>query len=337
MGQIQEIFPESFDLYYPQWQTLLKSLTLAPDDPVDHIYGLIEGDQLIGAVSNLGPIIKQVAIPKAHQGGHVFNQLISFIMNQLAAEDVFHYFVYTTPSHQNAFEHLGFDTIAQTDDLVFLEKGFHGFKYYLEQLKTKLQDQPTAAIVMNANPFTLGHLQLIQRAAQENPQVLILLVSAQRSLFTFDERLALITQGTAHLDNVVIAPTDYYLVSNGTFPTYFLKERAPLQVAEKQARLDAAVFTQYSTALPITKRYVGTEPTSAVTEIYNRIMAEAFKDKFPLVIQPRQTFQSQVISASKVRQAIQTNDLALIQAITPLTTYQFIVAHLTELQQRKEF
>ena len=40
------------------------------------------------------------------------------------------------------------------------------------------------------------------------------------------------------------------------------------------ARLDLAVFTKIAKALNITARYVGEEPTSQVTGLYNQIMCE---------------------------------------------------------------
>ena len=45
------------------------------------------------------------------------------------------------------------------------------------------------------------------------------------------------------------------LVSNATFPSYFLKDEAA--VIDGHARLDLAVFTKIAAALNITARYVG--------------------------------------------------------------------------------
>ena len=40
-----------------------------------------------------------------------------------------------------------------------------------------------AAIVMNANPFTLGHQYLVEKAAAENDLVHLFMVSEDASLF----------------------------------------------------------------------------------------------------------------------------------------------------------
>ncbi|MCD2257077.1 [citrate (pro-3S)-lyase] ligase [Lactobacillus sp. CC-MHH1034] len=336
MTTIREIYHDGFDLYEPAWQSLLQTAGLTSDDPVTRTFGLFDNDQLVGTVGHLGPIIKQVAILPNYQGGAAFNELLSYMMNYLAEQQIFHYFVYTTPTHQAAFEHLGFSLIAQTDEVVLLEQGLGNFERYLQRLKAKLHPGPTAAIVMNANPFTLGHQFLIQQAAQENQQVLVLVVATEASLFTYQERLALVQAGTRVLTNVTIASTENYLVSAATFPTYFLKERAPLKVAAVQARLDATIFKHYIQALNINKRYVGEEPESPVTQIYNTTMQATFGTEIQLIIRPRQRNGTEIISASKVRQAIQAGDLTKVQTLVPPSTAHYIQAHLTDLQHRRE-
>ena len=48
------------------------------------------------------------------------------------------------------------------------------------------------------------------------------------------------------------------MVSSATFPSYFLKEKADLEVAKVQATLDATLFLENIVpTLQLTKRYVG--------------------------------------------------------------------------------
>ena len=68
-----------------------------------------------------------------------------------------------------------------------------------------------------------------------------------------------------------------YIISNATFPSYFQKDENA--VIESHAMLDLTVFTQIATVLGITRRYVGEEPTSLVTGIYNRIMSEKLPEQ----------------------------------------------------------
>lgn len=81
-----------------------------------------------------------------------------------------------------------------------------------------------AAIVINANPFTLGHQFLVEKAARENDWVHLFMVSEDRSLIPFSVRKRLIQEGSAHLDNVIYHETGPYLISQATFPAYFQKK-----------------------------------------------------------------------------------------------------------------
>lgn len=62
-----------------------------------------------------------------------------------------------------------------------------------------------------------------------------------------------------------------YLISPATFPAYFLKDQA--RAPEAKCDLDLTLFgSAIAPALHITERFVGQEPTCAVTAQYNRRM-----------------------------------------------------------------
>lgn len=67
----------------------------------------------------------------------------------------------------------------------------------------------------------------------------------------------------------------YY--SNATFPSYFQKDENA--VIESHAMLDLTVFTQIAKVLGITRRYVGEEPTSLVTGIYNGSCLKNYRNR----------------------------------------------------------
>ena len=61
-----------------------------------------------------------------------------------------------------------------------------GFSDYLNELKkTKIGDENNkiAAIVMNANPFALGHQYLIEKASKENDILHLFIVSEDKSIY----------------------------------------------------------------------------------------------------------------------------------------------------------
>ena len=60
------------------------------------------------------------------------------------------------------------------------------------------------------DPLTLGHLDIIERAANLFDQVVIGVVVnlEKKTMFTFEERMEMIKEATAHLENVTVDMCD---------------------------------------------------------------------------------------------------------------------------------
>jgi [citrate (pro-3S)-lyase] ligase len=183
-----------------------------------------------------------------------------------------------------------------------------------------------ACIVMNANPFTLGHRFLIEEAAKENAEVLVLIVSEDQSDFPFEVRLKLVREGVVDLKNVTVIETGPYLVSQATFPTYFMKDLN--QVSSIQTKLDCDIFLKYyKEAYHITKRYVGTEPSCQVTNTYNEKMFSLLPlGGVEMVLIDRLLKEEITISASQVRTLLKTKSFDQIKSIVPKSTYLYLVS-----------
>ena len=114
-----------------------------------------------------------------------------------------HLFVYTKPGSAKFFKDLGFSEIAEVPGLlVFLENRRDGFSGYLKRLEKKKRPGQAAAIVMNANPFTLGHRHLVETAAAENDWLHLFLLSEEAGPIPFAVRKKLVQEGVADLPNV---------------------------------------------------------------------------------------------------------------------------------------
>lgn len=87
------------------------------------------------------------------------------------------------------------------------------------------------AIVMNANPFTLGHRWLVEQAASQCDWLHLFVVKEDASCFSYHDRFKLIEQGITGIDKVTLHPGSAYLISRATFPGYFLKEQGWLMTA----------------------------------------------------------------------------------------------------------
>ena len=179
-------------------------------------------------------------------------------------------------------------------------------------------------VVMNCNPFTLGHRYLIEQAAKQVERLFVMVVREDCSLFAYAERKAMVEQGVAHLKNVTVIDGSEYAISQATFPTYFLKRLD--DAADTQMLLDLDLFRRHiAPALGATVRFVGTEPTDQLTRRYNQLMHEALKDVRETA---RLEKDGNAVSASRVRKAMEEGDMNTIRQLVPPTTLPYIIAHL---------
>ena len=167
-----------------------------------------------------------------------------------------------------------------------------------------------------------GHQYLVETAAAACDTLHLFVVSEDASLVPFAVRKRLVAEGVKHLPNVILHDSGPYIISNATFPSYFLKDEAA--VIDGHARLDLAVFTKIAKALNITARYVGEEPTSQVTGLYNQIMCEQLPQAgIDCIVVPRKEANGKAISASTVRQCLQTGDWATLETLLPQTSLDY--------------
>lgn len=318
------------------WEELLLSVGIQSENTVEYTLGVFSEEKLVATGSIFQNIIKCVAVDNEHSGGTVFNMLISQLMNEVLDRGYSSCYIYTKEETADAFKYIGFKEIERVPEkLVFLEKSMRGFSDFLEDLKkSKLDAKKIAGIVMNANPFTNGHLYLIEKAAAENDILHVFVLSEDLSLFPSKVRYRLVKEGTSHLKNVFVHETGDYMVSAKTFPSYFLKEND--DVTYVQASLDALIFKNHiAKALGITHRYVGEEPLSPATNIYNRALKNVFSESLKLSIIPRKENNNEVISASRVRNLFRENLMEQIKELVPLSTYNFLISNSGKIIQKK--
>lgn len=317
-------------------------------DDVDYYATLVDEttDEIVAGGGLKGGVIKCVAVADGHKGEAVANQIVSHLIAQANADGHQCVKLFTKPQNQRMFESMSFRLLAEAPKAILMETGIGGIKRYSEELeseKEKVKSEksngklhhlnpspqqpimpPSGIIIMNCNPFTLGHRYLIEQAAQQVETLYILVVREDCSMFSYDERKAIISRGVAHLDNVVVCDGSEYSISATTFPTYFLKSLS--DASDTQMTLDIDLYRRHiAPALDATVRFVGTEPDDPLTRRYNELM----KSMLPDVREVARLQQSGVaVSASRVRKAIVENHLALAARLVPPTTVPYIAAHL---------
>lgn len=321
---VSQIYPTD-KLNQKKIDQLLKDEGIRRDGNLDYTCGIFDEEgNLIATGSCFDNTLRCLAVSQHHQGEGLMNKLITHLTAIQLERGNTHIFLYTKCESAKFFQDLGYHEIVRVDQqIVFMENQKTGFQHYLRQLAlSKVEANRVATLVMNANPFTLGHQYLVEKVAAECDVVHLFIVSEDSSLVPFNIREQLLRQGTAHLSNIYYHTTGPYIISNATFPSYFQKDDAA--VIESQAKLDIAVFLEIAKTLGINCRYVGEEPTSFVTGIYNQIMqTELPKHHIECVVIPRKEHDHRAISASTVRQLIKEKRLDDIRPLVPHTTFDF--------------
>lgn len=310
-----------------------------------------------------GNVIKCVAVDDAHKGEAIANTLISHLIAHANEEGHSNVMLFTKPKNRQLFESLSFRLLAEAPEAVLMETGIGGLGDTVEALKKIREEgevckennqeckkeektnlnittpqhlnpsipQPLTTttplrgvVVMNCNPFTLGHRYLIEQAAKQVERLFVMVVREDCSLFAYAERKAMVEQGVAHLKNVTVIDGSEYAISQATFPTYFLKRLD--DAADTQMLLDLDLFRRHiAPALGATVRFVGTEPTDRLTRRYNQLMHEVLADVRETA---RLEKEGNAVSASRVRKAMEQGDMSTIRQLVPPTTLPYIIARL---------
>ncbi len=306
-----------------QVDRLLAEEGIRRDDNLDYTCGLFdESWNLVATGSCFHNTLRCLAVSHTRQGEGLLNKVIGHLLDVQMQRGNTHLFLYTKPAAARFLADLGFFEIGRVPGkLVFMENRRGGFRRYCEGLERKDGDR-IAGIVMNANPFTLGHRHLVERAAKENDVVHLFVLSEEAGPIPFGVRKRLVKEGVADMKNVIVHDSGPYIISSATFPSYFLKEGDT--VIRTQAELDLQIFGKIAAHLGIRRRYVGQERSSHVTALYNEIMLEKLPGLGVECIEiPRLESDGRVISASTVRQAIHDGRLEEIRDFLPATTYTF--------------
>ena len=320
---VTQIFPTDRRAF-AQVDALLAQEGIRRDANLDYTAVMYDDDyRVIATGSCFGNTLRCFAVDHRHQGEGLLNEIVTHLMETQAARGNTHLFLYTKPDTAKFFGDLGFFEIARVPGrLVFMENRRDGFISYLNALAKTKTDSVSAAVVMNANPFTLGHRYLAEQAAAACDTLHLFVVSEDASLVPAAVRKRLVAEGVADLPNIVLHDCGPYIISSATFPSYFLKDEET--IIESQARLDIAIFAKIAEALNITARFVGEEPASQVTGIYNRIMLEALPAcGVRCVVIPRKETDGKPISASTVRLCLQNGDFETLRTLVPKTTLAF--------------
>ncbi|QTX02685.1 [citrate (pro-3S)-lyase] ligase [Candidatus Phytoplasma luffae] len=282
-------------------------------------------NEIIGVIGRYLNNLRCLVIQPKYRNYNFANILIDFMIKRIYKNNFKEVFVFTKSINCKIFKNLGFKIIYSNDEFSFLTNRYDIFTQYLEYLKQeKEENNNNSAIVMNANPLTKGHEHLIKTASQNSDFVYIIMVSEEGSLFTYKERLDMVKLVTQNYNNIKVVEGSNYLVSKNVFPSYFLSSKE--EVIKKQIILDSFIFvTHIASVLNIKKRFVGEEPFSFTTNLYNQIMKDIFqKQGIELVILPRLRYKDKAISATQARKLFINSKFEQIAEIVPISSLNYL-------------
>ena len=289
----------------------LSAFDLKFNSYADYTAYMEQNGKIIATVSLAKNVICDLAVSEEFQGENLATSLIMHALEKLREEKIYGYKVFTKPVYLDKFLDLGFRVLVKGESFVALEGGESNVYTALNNLKTKILmdlgsfDDDYGAIVMNANPFTLGHSALIEHALSKHGKVLVFVLEEDVSEFSFKERFSLAFLATRqYRERVCVLPSSDYVVSKATFPDYFLRSKE--DVSKAHAEYDAMLFEKYfMKELNISKRYLGSEEKEYMT-VYNQTLSRVLNDKLEIVERFKQ--DGERVSASTVRNLIKTGE-----------------------------
>lgn len=324
-------------------------------DDVDYYAAIVDEsfDEMIAGGGLKGSVIKCVAVADGHKGEAVANVIVSHLIAKANAEGCQCVKLYTKPDNRQLFESLSFRLIAESPNAILMETGVGGIEKYSEELRVKSEElgvkneelkndesvvsnarKPIGVIVMNANPFTLGHRFLVEQSSELVERLYVVVVREDCSMFSYNERKAMVSQGVRDIGNVVVVDGSDYAVSAATFPTYFLKQLS--DATDTQIILDLDLYRRrIAPALGATIRFFGSEPTDPLTRRYNELMHKQLGEEHVHEIQRKQQ-EGSAISASRVRKAMMEGCIWDAIQLVPPTTIPYIIGHLASMALQAE-
>ncbi|AKL96878.1 [citrate [pro-3S]-lyase] ligase CitC [Clostridium aceticum] len=326
---MQDIFIEKIDLNSNQRlevEGFLSTFNLFFDNDIEYTIVAKTKDEILGTCSYAGKVLKCFAVKNGLQGEGIASKLVTHITNRLFDRGIYESFLFTEPKNLSIFKGLNYHEVHTVEEVSLLEGGMANVRRYTEKMYSNsgLAQEKKAALVMNCNPFTLGHRYLIEKAARENKEVVVFIVEENRSLFPFEVRLDLVKRGTEDLKNIHVLPGGNYIISSTTFPSYFLRQEGDRLRA--YTKLDAGIFGKYiAPVFNIEKRYIGTEPYCKVTSQYNEALLATLPQRGIEVVEvDRLNLQEKAVSASEVRRLIRKEDWYSIERLVHPVTYEFL-------------
>ena len=325
----------SFDSHFPcplissvdrqAARDLVGSTCLRYEEGFNDLLGIFDAGELIACGARAGRVLKMLVVAGSHRGQGLLGDIVTELMRRGREANIDNFFIFTRPETVPSFTRVGFKPLVSTDHAALLEHG-NGLYQYLRHHAELVRSGHNAGVVINADPFTSGHLYLVERACEIADWVYVFVASEGSFVWTLEQRLEQVRLGTEHLARVMVTDTGPYSLGAATFPAYFLKREE--SVDEVRLEVDAELFAAHlAPAFHLVSRVVGTEPLDPTLRHYNRIVQRTLeRHEIRLHEVERQRMGERWISTQMVQKALSNNDIRVVQQCVPESTLDYLLS-----------
>ena len=301
-----------------------------------------DNGKIVGTGSVDGKVMKYFFIDEEYMGHGLLSMIYNALLNFLLENNRLEHYVFTTPNNGYIFQGIGLTEVVSTDRVSLFEGGFSSYDKWIKSIKEKLNPKAKTrgAVVVNCNPMTLGHKHLLEYAKSKVDELIVFIVEEDKSTFTTEERYSIVKNEYKNDDKVVVILGGPYIISQATFPTYFIKKLD--ETTDIYTELDATIFSKrIAKDLKINIRFVGDEPIDLMTANYNENLLKSF-EKYNLLLEKIDRIKDNgtYISASVVRRLIEEGKVEDAYKLLPKSTIDFLKSDLgkskiKEIQEKR--
>lgn len=294
-------------------------------EPLDSLYVVIDSnDKWYATGGRSGNVLKGFAVLDEYRSEGFFDMILSSLVTESYKYGLESLYVFTKREYSLIFKSFGFVELSHTTGSSLLMRSDLGVDKMLDELCIEIEPETrVGAIVMNANPFTNGHRYLVEVASSKVDRLIVFVVQNDASVFSFKDRFEMVSRGCAEFNNVQVVPSTDLIISQATFPSYFIKEKE--LISSEHAKIDAGVFKRFFVPkFNIGVRFLGSEPIDRSTAIYNEVLTNTLPPECEVEVVERLKSNDTVISASVVRKLLKEGRIEEITKYVPKTTYDYL-------------
>ena len=303
---------------------LIESNNLRFETNFHDLVGYFEDGRLIACGARRGRVLKMLVVAEEFRGEGVIAPIVTELMRlgREAGEEGF--FVFTRACSVHSVTRLGFKPLAEFGGITWLEHGGE-IRQYLVQHAALARPGRNAAVLTDADPFTLGHLRLVERAAGEADTVVVFVRADGPHWLPLSVRLELARQSVARIASAVVTDTGPYRLPVDRFPGYFL--RPGDDANQIRIGLEEHLFGRHiAKPFQIRARVVGVDPLQPDGRSYHQMIQPhlARWDIRLLEVGPDDIPAGQWISPRQAREDLRDSDGHVLAQALPAPVLDYL-------------